>query len=149
MILQSGLHCYYKITTEDNGNKPTGDKDKRFIQRHALFIRSCFLFLKQRKSYLQCRKSFRKEQDPFQSAEVCRLNITQRIAVIRILTGISRFRISRFVLKPAINAQIPTTISPLKILEPIILLTAISLLPASAALMLTEAPGHWFPWQRS
>ena len=71
--------------------------------------------------------------------------ITQRIAVIRILTGISRFRISRFVLKPAINAQIPTTISPLKILEPIILLTAISLLPASAALMLTEASGALVP----
>ena len=65
--------------------------------------------------------------------------------MIRIFTGISRFKISLFVLKPEINAQIPTTTSPLKMLEPITLLTAISLLPASAALMLTEASGALVP----
>ena len=62
----------------------------------------------------------------------------QRIIVITMLRGISLFKISRFVLKLAKNAQIPTTTRPLKIFEPTTLLIAMSLLPVSAALMLTD-----------
>lgn len=73
------------------------------------------------------------------------MSINIRNAVITILTGISLFRISKLVLKPAINAQIPTTTSPLKMFDPMILLIAISLLPESAAFMLTEASGALVP----
>ena len=62
------------------------------------------------------------------------INIKQRIAVIMILTGISRLRMSRLVENPAINAQIPTTTRPLNMLEPTTLLIAMSLLPERAAL---------------
>ena len=73
------------------------------------------------------------------------INIKQRIAVIMILTGISRLRMSRLVENPAINAQIPTTTRPLKMLEPTTLLIAMSLLPDRAALILTDASGALVP----
>ncbi len=73
------------------------------------------------------------------------INIKHRIAVTMMLKGISRFSISRLVLKPAIKAQIPTTTRPLNMLEPTMLLMAISLLPDIAALMLTEASGALVP----
>ena len=72
-------------------------------------------------------------------------SIMQRIAVTIMLSGISLFKISGLVLNPAINAHTPTTTRPLKRLEPITLLIAISLLPASAALTLTEASGALVP----
>ena len=49
------------------------------------------------------------------------------------------------VLNEAKKAQIPTTIKPLKILEPIILLKAISLFPVNAARILTDASGALVP----
>lgn len=73
------------------------------------------------------------------------MNMKHRTMVIRVFSGISRFKISRFVLKPAINEHIPTTTSPLKILEPTMLLMAISLFPDRAALMLTDASGALVP----
>lgn len=72
-------------------------------------------------------------------------NIRHNTTVTRIFNGISRFRISPWGIKLCRNAQIPTTTSPLKIFEPTTLLMAISLLPASAALMLTEASGALVP----
>ena len=68
-------------------------------------------------------------------------NIRHNTTVTRIFNGISRFRISPWGIKLCRNAQIPTTTRPLKIFEPTTLLMAISLLPARAALMLTEASG--------
>ena len=47
------------------------------------------------------------------------------------------------------KAQIPTTIKPLKILEPIILLKAISLFPVNAARILTELLVRSFPLLQS
>ena len=58
-----------------------------------------------------------------------------------ILRGISLFRMPGSVLKPESSAHIPTTTRPLNMFDPMTLLTAISLLPARAALMLTEASG--------
>lgn len=72
-------------------------------------------------------------------------NIRHNTTVTRIFNGISRFRISPWGIKLCRNAQIPTTTRPLKIFEPTTLLMAISLLPASAALMLTEASGALVP----
>ena len=72
-------------------------------------------------------------------------NIRHNTTVTRIFNGISRFRISPWGIKLCRNAQIPTTTSPLKIFEPTTLLMAISLLPARAALMLTEASGALVP----
>ena len=72
-------------------------------------------------------------------------NIRHNTTVTRIFNGISRFRISPWGIKLFRNAQIPTTTRPLKIFEPTTLLMAISLLPASAALMLTDASGALVP----
>lgn len=72
-------------------------------------------------------------------------NIRHNTTVTRIFNGISRFRISPCGTKLWRKAQMPTTTSPLKMLEPTTLLMAISLLPASAALILTEASGALVP----
>ena len=65
--------------------------------------------------------------------------------VTMILKGRSFFKIVLSVLNEAKKAQIPTTIKPLKILEPIILLKAISLFPVNAARILTDASGALVP----
>ena len=72
-------------------------------------------------------------------------NIRHKINVTRMLSGISLFKISRFVLNADKKAHTPTTTNPLKIFDPTTLLMAISLLPARAALMLTEASGALVP----
>ena len=72
-------------------------------------------------------------------------SMMHKIKVIRILSGRSRFKMSLLVEKAAIKAHMPTTTSPLKMLDPMTLLRAISLLPLSAALMLTEASGALVP----
>lgn len=69
--------------------------------------------------------------------------------VTMILKGRSFFKIVLSVLNEAKKAQIPTTIKPLKILEPIILLKAISLFPVNAARILTDASGRSFPLLQS
>lgn len=56
--------------------------------------------------------------------------------VTMILKGRSFFKIVLSVLNEAKKAQIPTTIKPLKILEPIILLKAISLFPVNHVYLL-------------
>ena len=65
------------------------------------------------------------------------INIKQRIAVIMILTGISRLRMSRLVENPAINAQIPTTTRPLNMLEPTTLLIAMVPIATMVSPMIT------------
>ena len=68
-----------------------------------------------------------------------------KMKVTMILKGRSFFKIVLSVLNEAKKAQIPTTIKPLKILEPIILLKAISLFPVNAARILTDASGALVP----
>ncbi len=68
-----------------------------------------------------------------------------RIKEIITLRGMSLLRMSGLTLNAEIAAQTPTTISMLKIFDPTMLLTAMSLFPEIAAVILTEASGALVP----
>ena len=72
-------------------------------------------------------------------------NIRHKINVTRMLSGISLFKISRFVLNADKKAHTPTTTNPLKIFDPTTLLTASVLFPASDAVTLTAHSGRLVP----